>query len=96
MGSISARQVRYAAETRIMTATTPRKPEHANYTFATRFDRLTGQRYLESYAYAANGNLHNPTPRYLWLLIRDGNRVVDRFHRRSDLVKALSADYLND
>jgi hypothetical protein len=80
------------------TSTTARKPEHANYTFKTTEPRLSGMRYLESYAYAANGNLHNPTPSYLWKLLLDGNRAVDTFHRRADLVaavKSFAADYLS-
>jgi hypothetical protein len=74
--------------------TEPRQPGHANYTFGTSHPRLTGQRYLESYAYAANGNVHNPTPRYLWVLWCDG-RVVDRFQRRRDLQTAV-AQYGDD
>jgi hypothetical protein len=80
-------------------APTPLKPAHANYTFATIEPRLIGQRCLGTYAYAANGNLHNPTPGYRWLLLRDGTRIVDTFRRRSDLLAAVSqfgVDYLDD
>lgn len=68
--------------------TSPRRPSHANYTFETDHPRLTGERWLDSYAYAANGNLHNPTPYYAWLLRCDG-RIVDRFTRKRDLQQAV-------
>lgn len=66
----------------------PLKPEHANYEFPTKADpRLTGRRFLSGYAYPQNGNVHNPTPRYIWLLLVDGN-VADHFERKGDLIKA--------
>lgn len=70
--------------------TTPRRPEHADYTFATSHPRLTGKRVLDGYAYAANGNVHNPTPSYRWLLLRDGTTVVDNFRRQRDLKAAVA------
>jgi hypothetical protein len=75
--------------------TEPRYPSHANYTFPTSNPRLTGKRHLFGYAYAANGNVHNPTPHYLWLLILDGSKTVDTFHRQRDLKSAV-AEYGND
>lgn len=48
---------------------------------------LTGRRTLAGYSYPANGNAHNPTPRYRWLLLNAG-RTVDSFATRGELVAA--------
>ena len=69
--------------------TTPLRPSHANYAFETDHPRLTGERWLASYAYAANGNVHNPTPSYRWILRCDGLRQVDSFPRKRDLIQAV-------
>ncbi len=67
----------------------PRKPEHANkiITIAGADPRLTLRRHLNGYAYAANGNLHNPTPRYQWHLLADGKIVYFASTKRT-LVRA--------
>jgi hypothetical protein len=70
-------------------ATTPNRPEHANKTIPVpgADPRFTITRYLAGYAYPANGNLHNPTPRYRWLLNVDG-RIVDQATTKRDVVRA--------
>jgi hypothetical protein len=78
--------------------TTPRRPSHANYDFETDHPRLTGERWLEGYAYAANGNVHNPTPSYRWILRCDG-RAVDNFRRKRDLIQSVqdnAAEYCSN
>ncbi len=52
-----------------------------------RADRFAIKRVLAGYAYPVNGNFHNPTPRYEWLLLLDG-KLVDRASRRGTLVEA--------
>lgn len=47
--------------------------------------RLQGKRVLEGHAFAANGNTHNPTPHYGWLLMVEG-QLAGRFDYRRDLV----------
>jgi hypothetical protein len=42
-------------------------------------------RTISGYAYAANGNLHNPTPRYTYLLWLDG-KLADSDPRYRKLV----------
>lgn len=65
-------------------------PQHANYDFSISGARgLVGRRVLDRYAYAANGNVHNPTPYYSWLLLVDG-RLADRFNTRRELIAAAS------
>ncbi len=59
--------------------------------------RFTIERFLSGHAYAANGNVHNPTPRYTWLLKVDGV-LVDSDLRREPLITAArqrGGDYLN-
>jgi hypothetical protein len=64
----------------------PKSPKHADFDFAIPGQpRLTGRRHLVEYAYPQNGNVHNPTPRYSWLLLLDGN-IADRFDRKRDLL----------
>lgn len=66
---------------------TPNDPKHANFDFPIAGQpRLAGRRFLDGYAYPQNGNTHNPTPRYAWLLLLDGN-LVDRFDGKRDLVR---------
>jgi hypothetical protein len=48
-------------------------------------------RSLVGYAYAANGNTHNPTPRYRWTLLCDG-QMVDADDKRAPLVQAARLD----
>lgn len=66
----------------------PRQPAHADKTTP-----ITGapgfeiRRRLVGYAYARNGNAHNPTPSYQWHLLLNG-RLVDRSYRRGTLVDA--------
>lgn len=57
--------------------TKPLHPSHADKTISIpgANPRLTCRRVLEDYAYPANGNVHNPTPHYLWLLLADGREV---------------------
>jgi hypothetical protein len=45
------------------------------------------KRVLSGYAYPIHGNVHNPTPRYSWLLLLNG-RVVDSDAKRGPLVDA--------
>jgi len=58
--------------------------------------RFTIRRHIVGYAYAANGNTHNPTPRYRWHLLVDGI-LVDSDDKRAPLVAAArerGCDYL--
>lgn len=66
----------------------PNRPEHADIvrSIPRADDRFTIKRVLDGYAYAANGNVHNPTPRYRWLLLLDG-KLVDQHTRRGPLVE---------
>lgn len=78
----------------------PNKPEHADrdYPIAGANPRLTIRRVLTNYAYPANGNVHNPTPEYRWLLLCDG-QIVDSAPRKRDLVTAArdnGAAYLSE
>jgi hypothetical protein len=67
----------------------PIRPEHADKTESVvgADPRFTITRHLVDYAYPANGNVHNPTPRYRWLLNLDG-RMVDSDDRENVLVQA--------
>jgi hypothetical protein len=67
----------------------PNRPEHANKItpISGTSPRFTIERQLTGYAYAANGNVHNPSPRYRWLLRLDGC-LVDTAERRDVLVSA--------
>lgn len=58
--------------------------------------RFTLRRHLEGYAYPQNGNVHNPTPRYRWHLLVDGEMVDSAFTRRTMVIAARShgSDYL--
>jgi hypothetical protein len=62
---------------------------HANkdFTIPRADTRITGRRSLRGYAYPQNGNTHNPTPDYVWLLLVDG-KIADHFDRKRDLVEA--------
>lgn len=73
--------------------TVAQKPEHANRDFPiTGADpRITGRRFLRGYSYPQNGNVHNPTPDYTWLLLVDGN-IADHFDRKRALVAAARED----
>jgi hypothetical protein len=78
--------------------TRPLHPAHADKVepIAGADPRLTVRRHLVSYAYPANGNTHNPTPRYDWHLLADG-RLVARDAKRGALVaeaREHGADYL--
>ena len=66
----------------------PRKPEHADKVSAISgvSDRLTVQRHLAAYSYPQNGNVHNPTPVYVWNLLVDG-RIVDTGHYKREVVE---------
>jgi hypothetical protein len=72
--------------------TTPLKPQHAN-----KRNTVSGApgyeigRHLAGYAYPANGNVDNPTPRYRWNLYLDG-RLVDSDERRTPLVLEAQKD----
>lgn len=48
------------------------------------------RRRLVGHAYARNGNVHNPTPRYLYELLLDG-RIVDTDLRMRPLLRAAKA-----
>lgn len=67
----------------------PARPEHADKTeLITGADpRFTITRHLVGYAYPQNGNVHDPTPEYRWLLKLDG-RLVDSDARKSALVQS--------
>jgi hypothetical protein len=70
--------------------TTPRKPEHADK----REPLPNGyeiERHLAGYAYPANGNVGNPTPRYHWNLHLNG-ALVDSDSRRAPLVEEARRD----
>lgn len=69
--------------------TTPNKPEHADKTEAVAGadPRFTLTRRLSGYAYPVNGNVHNPTPNYTWLLKVDGI-LVDQSKTKRSLVEA--------
>lgn len=56
----------------------PNKPEHADKTMTISGvdPRITLRRRLVGYAYPRNGNVHNPTPEYLWYLMA-GDYVLD-------------------
>jgi hypothetical protein len=68
-------------------AQTPNLPEHADKIEAIpgADPRFTLRRHLTGYAYPQNGNVHNPTPRYTWVLLLDG-RIIDQDPRRGPLV----------
>jgi hypothetical protein len=69
--------------------TAPLHPEHTDTTkpIPGADPRFAIRRVLSGYAYPANGNVHNPTPRYHWHLLLDG-RLVDLSHHRGPLVQA--------
>lgn len=62
--------------------TQPNRPEHSNRRSAIAgvSERLTIWRTLVGYSYPANGNVHNPTPRFHYSLQVDGV-TVDRDSR---------------
>lgn len=68
----------------------PHRPEHADkiVKIPGADPRLTLKRILLGYAYPANGNLHNPTPQYRWVLYADGSKAVDFAGTKRTLVKA--------
>ena len=74
------------------TRTQPRSPDHADKVEAIpgADPRFTTRRTLSGYAYAANGNIHNPSPRFTWHLLLDG-RLVDTATRREPLRDAARA-----
>jgi hypothetical protein len=70
----------------------PLRPEHAD-----KIEKIPGvdsrlrvKRTLAGYAYPVNGNVHNPTPRYVWLLLVD-DRIVDTAPKRGTLIDAARA-----
>lgn len=66
----------------------PIKPGHADYTQTIGHEgRFALRRYLTGYSYPRNGNVHNPTPYYRWLLLLDG-RIVDQFNTRREVIEA--------
>lgn len=67
----------------------PLKAAHANKVepISGADSRLTVGRRLAGYSYPVNGNVHNPTPRYTWVLLADG-KIVDQDAKRGPLVKA--------
>jgi hypothetical protein len=73
--------------------TAPLRPEYADVTdFVSGADpRFMVRRMLVGYAYPQHGNLHNPTPRYRWALLVDG-QPVDYDERKSVLVEAARVD----
>jgi hypothetical protein len=69
-------------------ACTPIRPEHSDRTTEiTNAPGFAVRRLFVGYAYPANGNVHNPTPQYHWLLLLHG-RPVDNSSRRGALVEA--------
>jgi hypothetical protein len=67
----------------------PRKPEHANKVSAVAgAPGFQIRRWLESYAYAENGNVHNPTPHYWWYLLLDGKPVDNSRYRKTLVARA--------
>ncbi len=78
----------------------PRQPEHADKVAAIpgADPRLTVRRHLAAYSYPQNGNVHNPTPVYVWNLLVDG-QIVDTGHYKREVVEAArryEADYLSE
>jgi hypothetical protein len=70
---------------------TPLKPQHADReTPVGGAPGFAVRRVLEGYAYPQNGNVHNPTPRYRFLLLLDG-RTVDSSHSDRELRHAAKA-----
>lgn len=67
----------------------PNRPDHADKTesISGADPRFTVTRRLSGYAYPRNGNVHNPTPRYVWLLKVDGI-TVDQGPKRVPLIDA--------
>lgn len=62
----------------------PRQPEHANkITDVANAPGFQIERRLMGYAYARNGNVHNPTPRYWWILYLNGKRVDEGKYRNT-------------
>ena len=76
-----------------MSRVQPRQPEHADkiVTIPGADPRLTLKRVLSGYAYPRNGNFDNPTPRFDWLLLADGE-VVDMAGSKGKLVEAARKD----
>lgn len=69
----------------------PMKPEHADKVSPVAgAPRFQIERHLSGYAYPANGNVHNPSPRYYYLLLLDG-KTVDQSPRERQLRAAAKA-----
>lgn len=47
---------------------------------------LTVEKSISGYAYARNGNSHNPSPRVLWLLKNREGKLLDQAYRLTDLL----------
>ena len=60
--------------------TEPRNPKHANKT-QDLGNGYTIERRLMGYAYPRNGNVHNATPRYHWVLRLDGSMIASSNYR---------------
>lgn len=54
---------------------------------------ITIDRRTVGHAYASNGNLHNPTPRYMYTAIVDDNTVVASCTLQRDAV-AIAEDFI--
>lgn len=67
----------------------PKNPKHADKVVRINgvSERLTLRRRLVGYAYPRNGNVHNPTPRYMWDLLCD-HRVMMFGTRASKMQEA--------
>jgi hypothetical protein len=67
----------------------PTRPEHGprDYPVTGASERFSIRRTLVGYSYPANGNVHNPTPRFRWLLLVDG-KIADSSSRKGSLVAA--------
>jgi hypothetical protein len=69
---------------------TPRKPEHANKHEHVGKGYMIERR-LMGYSYPRNGNVHNATPQYHWVLYLNGKQV-DSDPRRTPLRRAARRD----
>ncbi len=72
-------------------------PKHEDYTkpVSGADPRFTITRHLTGYAYPRNGNVHNPTPQYVYLLKVDG-KIVDQSTTMRFLTHAARSEYAHE
>jgi hypothetical protein len=68
--------------------------ETKSYTVKSGDMECTVERVLDRYAYARNGNAHNPTPYYIWTVSYKGRRVGSQ-HSLKD-AKSLAVEFMAD